>query len=62
MAAQTQLGIRLPENLIAAIDAMVAELTPPGMRATRSDVIRILLWDAINRRAEAKRHAAQKKD
>jgi hypothetical protein len=28
--------------------------TPPGMVATRSDVIRILLWDALERRKKAR--------
>jgi len=59
MPAQTQIGIRLPADLIAAIDEMAAELTPPGMVATRSDVIRILLWDALERRKAARARPAK---
>jgi metal-responsive CopG/Arc/MetJ family transcriptional regulator len=53
MPAAKQINIRLPANLLEAIDAVTAELTPRGGRRERSDTIRILLWDAIERRREA---------
>lgn len=55
MAAQTQLGIRLPADLIAAIDALAAADSRPGDTTDRSAEIRALLYTHPSVEAELKR-------
>ena len=44
MAAQTQIGIRLPEDMLAAIDAYAAKTSrTTRMNIDRSSAIRVLL-------------------
>lgn len=44
MAAQTQIGIRLPEDMLAAIDAYAAKTSRTArMNIDRSSAIRVLL-------------------
>lgn len=53
---QTQIAIRLPDDLLARLDRIAAKWTKGGpVPATRSDVLRVLLTRAVE--AEEKRHA-----
>lgn len=52
-----QVAIRLPVSLVEELDAMASEVAPPGMTATRSDVIKVFLREAM----EARRASRKKK-
>lgn len=41
-------SVRLPPELLKAIDAEAARLAPPGVTLTRSDAVRSLLTRAVN--------------
>lgn len=46
-----QTAFRLPASLIQKIDHRAAEMArDTGMRVTRTDVVRMLLWDALKKR------------
>ena len=44
----TQIAIRLPDSMLAALDAYAAEHAQPGLVLTRSDAIRMLLARALD--------------
>ena len=39
----TQVAIRLPASMLAALDAYAAEHAQPGLTLTRSDAVRMIL-------------------
>ncbi len=41
------LPVRVDDPLLAALERARATLAPPGVRLTRSDAIRALLWRAL---------------
>lgn len=43
----TQVAIRLPDSMVAALDAYAAEHTQPGLVLNRSDAVRLLLARAL---------------
>ena len=55
MAAQTQIGIRLPADLLDAIDALAAADSRPGDPTDRSAEIRALLYTHPSIEAEIRR-------
>lgn len=52
----TTLGIRVTADQLAAIDDAIAEIKRehPGLELTRSDVVRMWINEAIQRRAKKK--------
>jgi hypothetical protein len=40
-------GARLPESLVAALDAEAEAMSPPGLAYSRSDALRVLLSEAL---------------
>lgn len=53
----TPLGIRIPESLMKAIDDEIERISPQGFSITRSDMVRVLLGEAL----AARRKATEKK-
>lgn len=55
MKPTVQVAFRLPVELVAALDEAAAAAEGfPGVRVTRSDVVRALLVDALARREKSK--------
>ena len=49
------IGVRLPASIVAALDDESARLAPPGIRVSRTDVVRVLLEEALAARSAVRR-------
>lgn len=51
MANESQIALRLPADLLARLDRLAEQWRAerPGMRMTRSDVLRVLVLQALER-------------
>lgn len=59
MPKPTQIGIRLEDELVARLDALVPKLRTLWSEPTRSDIVRACILDALPRlEAQAQRIAA----
>ena len=45
--ASTLVGVRVPPDMIGRIDALATQWSRPGFVATRSDVVRVLITQAL---------------
>ena len=52
------LTARVETELLAALDRIAAEDSRPGAPVTRSQTVRVLLWDAVARRPAPARQGA----
>jgi hypothetical protein len=50
----TQIAIRLPAPMLAALDAYAAEHAQPGLTVTRSDAVRMILASALGNRKRSR--------
>jgi predicted transcriptional regulator len=41
---QTQTAIRLPDSLLARLDKLAERMSEPGMRVTRTEVLRLAVF------------------
>jgi len=54
------LTARIEAELQAEIDIIAAEDSKPGAPVTRSQAVRVLLWESVARRKAARKKAAER--
>jgi hypothetical protein len=47
-----QVAFRLPESIVKALDEVAKDLSPPGITISRTDVLRVLLFEALTARGK----------
>jgi hypothetical protein len=55
MADTTQIAVRMPNDLLAQVDAYAKAAAQPGLEVTRADAVRMLVAQALSSRKPAAR-------
>jgi metal-responsive CopG/Arc/MetJ family transcriptional regulator len=60
-AALQHVAVRLPATLVENVDELVEEmrLLTPGLHLSRSDLLRVLIQEALDTRSQARRRSSK---